>query len=221
MPSSPVTHPTPANAAGRPVAAQRDFRTRLAVAKHERDRRKRLRRTILKDVPRPHERFPAAGTPRPDLWPPAVEPLPRGGRTREALLERLRTFAAARGPDFSGSEFQLWARLGNRSVYGVFGSWTAMREAAGLPPARFAPAVDMLHKLLWAYDGFLSRHGRRPAVRELADAAGISTTPIVRRGVIAAVADLHREWADEAAWRRDAEAAAGREAAGTPGVGGQ
>ena len=184
----------------------------LAVA--ERARRRHLRDTVLRDLPRPGEKLPDAGRFRYDLWPPRPprrnpgRPGPHADRDTprdpDALLGLLGTFANARGPNFPLLEFLAWSGVGVNGLYDAFGSWPAMRAAAGLP-AKMAPRTsEMLHRLLCAYDLFLAEHRRKPTAPELARKAGTSVGPINTRGGIHALADLHAIWTHDAAWHHDA-----------------
>ena len=203
-----------APAAPRTLDPVRDA-TLLAVMRAERARRAGLRDGVLRDVPRPGAALSAGGPFRRDRWPARVPPPDLGDGppgaggvptrwTGEAVVDRVRTFAAARGADFSLREFLAWSGVGSRTVYDRCGSWPALRAAAGLAAARDTRPADVLHKLLCAYGLFVEHRRRRPTARELASAAGVGVGAVGRRGGVAALRDLHREWTDEAAWARDA-----------------
>ena len=174
----------------------------------ELDRRRHRRAADLEGIPAPGEPAPVVGSFRPDLWPARPRSSsegggpPRGRWTAEDLLDRLHTFAAARGEDFSYNEFRTWCRLGDTTVARHWGSWAALRGAAGLPDRPQNPGSrdrgvreHNRHQLLCAYGCFLDRHRRHPQARELAAEAGTSAHLVKLHGGVGHLWELYKLWA--------------------------
>ncbi|NNJ27387.1 homing endonuclease associated repeat-containing protein [Alienimonas chondri] len=188
--------------ARRPSPWSRDDRLR------ERERRTRVRSTLLERLP-PPDAPPLGdlGSFRVDLWPPRPPRMPRipprgpgaaaVGWTEEKLLDRVRTFAASRGPDFTMQEFVRWARITSNTLYKYCGTWAETRVAAGLPaePTSSDLEVKSLHALL--YTLHLNRRRSRPLTGEqLARAARMSVGPIRGFGGVKQVRNLYRLWVE-------------------------
>ena len=180
----------------------------------ERDRRARVREEWLNRLPHPDvpQLVEEAGD-RPDRWPPTPTRPPGAWRetifTREVLLDRLATFAASRGPDFSMHEFLRWARMSERPYYVRLGSWTAARVAVGLPksPRPRDRRLRTLHKLLRTLH---LNGGRRLTAAALGKAAGISAPTIWAHGGVDQLLYLYRLWVDPATQRTGPDPVGGR-----------
>jgi AcrR family transcriptional regulator len=117
--------------------------------------------------------------------PPAVDRRRLFAQHTEAgLLDSLLAAAEEFGNDVSLSEFQHHTGISAKSIYRLFGSWHAFKDAAGLHERR-NPGLPPQHdeeRLLASLRELVQKRGSRITLHDFCRATGISSATLDRHG---------------------------------------